>query len=85
MKPVNSNLQRLFDTEVMSLSRLLACPFAPKALKQAAIADHPADVEERRRDLASAVRYELGRYGCILLAENPYHQPAMYADERKAA
>lgn len=83
--PVKHCLDRLFDKEVMALSRLLACEYAPAGLKQAAIAEHPRDVEARRFDLEYAACWELQRYGCILLGSNPYHQPQMFADERRAA
>jgi len=78
LTPVHHNLERLFDTEVMSLSRLLACQYAPQGLKDAAVLEHPANVAERKRDLSSAILYELDRYGCILLAKNQYFQPQMY-------
>lgn len=77
LTPVHHNLERLFDTEVMSLSRLLACE-CPQGLKDWAIAKHPENMDERKRDLSSAILYELDRYGCILLAANPYFQPQMY-------
>lgn len=84
LQPVRRCLARLFDQEVMALSRLLACDFAPEGLKQAVIADQPARVAERQASLASAIAYELDRYGCVLLQENPYHQPQIYgASARK--
>lgn len=78
LTPVKHCLARLFDKEVMSLSRLLAC-HCPQGLKDAAIAEHPADMNARKADLSGALLYELDRYGCILLATNPYHQPQIWA------
>lgn len=79
LTPVHHNLDRLFDKEVMSLSRLLACD-CPQGLKDAAVSEHPADVAARKADLSSAIVYEMSRYGCILLASNKYHQPQQYAE-----
>lgn len=80
LQPVKHCLARLFDKEVMSLSRLLACNCA-QGLKDAAVLEHPADMAARKADLSGAIIYELDRYGCILLASNPYHQPQQYAAE----
>ena len=83
--PVKHCLARLFDREVMALSRLLACKSAPQGLKDAAIAEQPERVQARRNDLSKAVLYELEQFGCILLEKNPYYMPQMYAAERRAA
>lgn len=98
--PVKSCLARLFDREVMALSRFLAFTATPSVdattgkvipapdmagLKAAVIAEQPARIAARQRDLSKAVLYELEQFGCILLETNPYHMPQMYAEERKAA
>lgn len=77
LTPVHHNLDRLFDKEVMSLSRLLACK-CEQGLKDAVVREHPADMAARKADLSGAILYEMDRYGCMLLAKNPYHQPQMY-------
>ena len=85
LRPVGPCLDRLFDREVMAVSRLLACRFASQGLKDAVLAEQPERVEARKFDLEYAACWELQQYGCILLRSNPYHQPQMYAEERKAA
>jgi hypothetical protein len=100
LTPVKHCLARLFDREVMALSRFLAFEAsafvdaetgrtipAPDlaGLKAAVIAEQPERIAARQRDLSSAVLFEMEQYGCILLAANPYHMPQMYAEERKAA
>ena len=97
--PVKFCLARLFDQEVMALSRFLAFTAAPfvdattgatvpapdmEGLKAAVIAEQPARIAARKRDLSKAVLYELEQFGCILLEKNPYHMPQMYAEESKA-
>ncbi len=83
--PVGPCLERLHDCEVLALSRLLACRFAPQGLKDAVIAEHPERIEARKFDLEYAACWELQQYGCICLDRNPYHMPQMYAEERRAA
>lgn len=88
LTPVHHNLARLFHQEFLAIPRLKAfnpaafvdaetgrtIPVPDMAgLVSGAIADFPADMDARRRDLSSAILYELDRYGCILLAANPYH------------
>jgi len=100
LTPVKHCLARLFDREVMALSRFLAFTAAPfvdattgqtvpapdlAGLKAAVIAEQPKRIAARQRDLSSAVLFEMEQYGCILLEKNPYHMPQMYAEERKAA
>jgi hypothetical protein len=99
--PVGPCLDRLFDREVMALSRFLAFEAAPfvdattgrtvpapdlAGLKAAIIAEQPERVEARKFDLEFAACWELQTYGAILLDENPYYQPQQYVtEERKAA
>lgn len=88
LTPVHHNLDRLFHQEFLAIPRLKAFnPSAfvdaengrtipvpdMSGLIAAAIADFPANMDARKRDLSSAILYELDRYGCILLAANPYH------------
>ncbi len=70
--PVGPCLDRLFWQEHLALPRLLACPFAPAGLKAAAIEENPRDIEALQFDLEYSACWELQRYGCILLAANPY-------------
>ncbi len=70
--PVGPCLDRLFHQERIALPRLLACTFAPDGLKAAAIEDNPRHIEARQRDVEYSACWELKRYGCILLAANPY-------------
>ena len=77
LTPVKHCLSRLFDREVMAVSRLLACTFAPKGLKDAVIAEQPERIAARKRDLSKAILFELEQFGCILLESNPYHMPQM--------
>lgn len=87
LTPVKHNLARLYHQEFLAIPRLKAfnpaafvdattgqtvpVPDMP-GLIAAAIAEFPADMDARKADLSSAILYELDRYGCILLAANPY-------------
>jgi hypothetical protein len=70
--PVGPCLDRLFHQEHIAIPRLLACTFAPEGLKVSAIEDNPQHIEDRQKDLKYSAAWELQRYGCILLAFNPY-------------
>jgi hypothetical protein len=99
--PAGPCLDRLFDREVMALSRFLAFAAAPfvdattgravpapdlEGLKAAVIAEQPERVDARKFDLEYAACWELQRYGCICLERNPYAQPQQYVtQEGKAA
>lgn len=85
--PVAANLRRLYETEITDLPLLLACecpavgPIPAKdltELKAAAIAAQPARIAARKADLASAIKWELNRYGFVSLKANPYFQPQMF-------
>lgn len=78
LQPVQFNLARLYAQEVTDLPRLLACKAASDDHKAAAIAAQPQLIARAAGTLASAIEYELDRYGCILLAVNPYYQPQIY-------
>src|SRR5258708_29712414 len=74
LTPGKHNLRRLHETEFLDLPQLLACSFAAPGLKAAAVANHPWKIKDRTRDLLGALRYELDRYGCVLLSSNPYSE-----------
>lgn len=71
LTPVHHNLERLFEQEFIAIPRLLACD-CPQGLKDAAVKDYPEWLDARKRDLSSAILYEMSRYGCVLLEKNPY-------------
>ena len=85
LRPVKACVIRLFEAEFDDLPRLLACPFAPDGLKQAAVESHPFTMAARRADVASAATWELSRYGCILVDANPYYFRLRSEQRRKAA
>jgi hypothetical protein len=85
VRPVKACVIRLFEAEFDDLPRLLACPFAPEGLKQAAVESHPQTMAARRADVASAAAWERSRYGCILVDANPYYFRARRDERRKAA
>jgi len=89
LAPVKHNLERLFEQEFVAIPRLKAFkPTAlvdaetgrtipvpdMSGLIAAVTANYPANMDARKRDLSSAILYELDRYGCILLAANPYER-----------
>lgn len=99
LTPVHHNLERLFHQETVRLPRLKSfnpaafvdaetgrtIPVPDMAgLIASAIAENPADMAARKADLSSAILYEMSRYGCILLAANPY-SAMLQASEQAAA
>lgn len=62
------------------LARLLKCKSAPQGLKDAAIVEHPQQIDSLKKSVASAAAWELQHYGCLLIEDvTPWNAEGAHA------